>query len=431
MVQRPTLTGTRIRERRLSLSRRQGDVARAAGISPAYLNLIEHNRRPVGEDLLARLAEALDLPPSALDSGADGTRIEALRAAAAAHPDATPAPEAAQAAAFLARYPGWAGLVLSATAQAETLRARLIALSDRMSQDPHLLATLHEVLSAVTSLRATASILAEDGLDAQWAARFRANLAQDGMRLSTTAQALVAYLDSFETGAAAVTPLQEVEAWMAAGCPAPETAADLASDGAREMAQAHLTRSEAERAALPDGILVGALLHAGADPGAIAAHLGAAPDLVMRRLAALRPGLFAQAGLIVCDGAGAALMRRPAQGFPLARMGDSCAVWPLFQALSTPQMLVAAVLEAPDGARFDSWSYASRSQPAGAGGPVLVRAHMLMVPQPRAQAGHGAAPGGGAAPAGGARVLAIGPTCRICPRPACPARREPSILPAP
>ncbi|MGL4310404.1 MAG: helix-turn-helix domain-containing protein, partial [Paracoccaceae bacterium] len=49
------LTGTRIRERRLALARRQADVARAAGISAAYLNLIEHNRRPVGDHLVLRL----------------------------------------------------------------------------------------------------------------------------------------------------------------------------------------------------------------------------------------------------------------------------------------------------------------------------------------------------------------------------------------
>ena len=54
------LIGTRIRERRLSLGRRQTEVARHADISAAYLNLIEHNRRPVGEALLSRLAEALE-----------------------------------------------------------------------------------------------------------------------------------------------------------------------------------------------------------------------------------------------------------------------------------------------------------------------------------------------------------------------------------
>ena len=52
--------GTRIRERRLSLGRAQSDVARAAGISPAYLNLIEHDRRNLTDAVRARLAEALE-----------------------------------------------------------------------------------------------------------------------------------------------------------------------------------------------------------------------------------------------------------------------------------------------------------------------------------------------------------------------------------
>ncbi|WP_370582806.1 helix-turn-helix domain-containing protein [Paracoccus sp. NBH48] len=46
------------------MARRQADIARAVGISPAYLNLIEHNRRPVGADLIARLAEVLEVPPT-------------------------------------------------------------------------------------------------------------------------------------------------------------------------------------------------------------------------------------------------------------------------------------------------------------------------------------------------------------------------------
>ncbi|MGB5871554.1 MAG: helix-turn-helix transcriptional regulator, partial [Albidovulum sp.] len=45
---RLALTGTRIRDRRLLLGQKQADLARKVGISPAYLNLIEHNRRRVG-----------------------------------------------------------------------------------------------------------------------------------------------------------------------------------------------------------------------------------------------------------------------------------------------------------------------------------------------------------------------------------------------
>ena len=275
MSTRHILTGTRIRERRLALSRRQSDVARAAGISPAYLNLIEHNRRPVAEALIARLAEALDVPQAELEAGREEARIAALREAAARldkraeagadlDPDALSraetGPELDQAPEFVARFPGWAGALISTARKAESLERRLITLSDRMRQDPHLLATLHEILSAVTSVRSAASILAEGdaSLPPEWAARFHANLDEDSLRLSTTAQALVSYLDSFETEDAALTPREEVEAWIASGMPPLDQAPELASDAARAMARVHLDRMAAERGALPDAALASA-----------------------------------------------------------------------------------------------------------------------------------------------------------------------------
>ncbi|MFZ1338037.1 MAG: helix-turn-helix transcriptional regulator, partial [Paracoccaceae bacterium] len=64
------LTGTRLREKRLSLGLKQGDVAAGAEISPSYLNLIEHNRRKVTPSVLVRLAGALGVDPQALAEGA-------------------------------------------------------------------------------------------------------------------------------------------------------------------------------------------------------------------------------------------------------------------------------------------------------------------------------------------------------------------------
>ena len=55
-----SLAGTRIRERRRMLGMRQGALAKAAGISASYLNLIEHNRRNAAGRVLLALAEALD-----------------------------------------------------------------------------------------------------------------------------------------------------------------------------------------------------------------------------------------------------------------------------------------------------------------------------------------------------------------------------------
>lgn len=406
------LTGTRIRERRLALSRRQADVARAAGISAAYLNLIEHNHRPVGDHLVLRLAAALEVSAAELAEGREEAQIAALREAAVRLPDDV-APELDQAPELLARFPGWAAGLIATARRADALERQLVTLSDRMRQDPYLLATLHEVLSAVTSVRSTASILAEGGeIPPDWRARFHANLDADSLRLSNTAQALVAYLDSFEAQDAIFTPQEEVEAWLAAGAPPVEDASDLASDAGRALARAHLLRMEEERAALPDAAL--AVAARDPDPLRMAQRLGQPLDLVMRRLAALKPVGFEAAGLLVCDGSGALTLRRPSLGFPLPRPGDACPLWPLFQALATPQTAIAHLVEAPSGRRFRTLSLATRHQPLGTDGPVLTRAQMLILPE---EAGAPARP-----------AVPIGPACRICPRAECAARREPSIL---
>src|SRR6056297_484007 len=79
----PVTIGTRIRERRVMSGIRQTDLARQAGISPSYLNLIEHNRRRIAGKTLNRLADVLGVAPGLLSEGAEATLISALREAAA------------------------------------------------------------------------------------------------------------------------------------------------------------------------------------------------------------------------------------------------------------------------------------------------------------------------------------------------------------
>lgn len=409
------LIGTRIRERRLSLGRRQTEVARRAEISATYLNLIEHNRRPVGDALLTRLAEALEIDAAELASDREEALLGTLREAAARAGDQPV--ELDQIAEFAARFPGWAAVTARATRRADALERRLVALSDRMTRDPYLLTTLHEVQSAVTALRSTATILAETPeIESEWRDRFHANLDSDSQRLSRTAQSLVAYLDSFEDEAVPMSPQEEVEAWIAAGQPDAGDAAELASDAAQVMARDLLAAQARDRAALPDAALAAAVNAAGEtgdDPALIAARLGRPLDLVLRRLGMLRPGPWAQAGLIVCDGSGATPFRQAAPGFDLPRPGEGCALWPLFEALAQPQLPVARLIETAGGRRFAAWAVAERLLPLGFGGPVLSRAQMLIRP---------------AAPQDPRPALGVGPACRICPRAACAARHEPSIL---
>lgn len=82
------LTGTRLRERRQALGLRQADLAARVGISASYLNLIEHNRRRIADDLLLRLAAALEVSLASLQESHSESLINGLRAAAASVPGA-------------------------------------------------------------------------------------------------------------------------------------------------------------------------------------------------------------------------------------------------------------------------------------------------------------------------------------------------------
>lgn len=399
--------GTRIRERRLSLGRAQADVARAAGISPAYLNLIEHDRRNLTDAVRARLAVALETSEAELEAGREQALLAGLRIAAAGEAAAGAAIEADRMAEFATRLPGWAKLVVDLSQLVEAQTRRLADMSDRMTQNPYLLDTLHEVLSATTSLRSTASILVQEpDMAADWRARFHGNLDQDSKRLSVTAQALVAYLDGFEQDAGLMTPQEEFEAWVAEGRPADGPA----SDAARDLAQGWLAEEAADRRALPDVALAGA---EGADPARLAADLGLPLDLVLRRLGLAEP----QSGLMICDGAGGVIFRRPARGMSPARPGDPCAMLPIFEALGQPGTPVSRRIETESGLRLQAIALATRRPVQGLDGPVLGRAVMLLRPLPDDSSD--------------APAVAVGPTCRICLRPACPGRRVASILQPP
>ncbi|MDO5656997.1 MAG: short-chain fatty acyl-CoA regulator family protein [Paracoccus sp. (in: a-proteobacteria)] len=433
--------GARIRERRLSLGRAQADLARDAGISPAYLNLIEHDRRPLTEALRARLAQALGVSEAELDASRTEALMAQLRLAAqdqAVETDRLPE--------LVARFPLWSGLLADLAGRNEALNERLADLSDRVTQDPYLLATLHEILSAVTALRSTAQVLASaPDMAADWRLRFHGNIDQDSRRLSVTAQALVAYLESFEADTGLISPQEEFEGWTRAGRPD----GGLSSDAARALARQWDAARAEDAAALPDSLLnrlieastiqsvtdqgaasadqappprsrarrgdtaqvVGSQLSpAEIDPACIAAQSGLPLELVLRRMGEV----IADAGLLICDGAGVMLYRLPARGMSLPRPGDRCTMLPLYQALGQPGSPVSRVVETVGGKRFRCFAYATRSQPSGFDGPALSRAVMLFLPDER--------------PIPDPERILIGPTCRICPRDACPARREPSIL---
>jgi transcriptional regulator with XRE-family HTH domain len=415
------LSGSKLRAARMALGLRQGDVARAAGLSASYLNLIEHNRRRVPPDVLDRLAAALGQSAAALADGGGTAALDDLRSAALAWPSA----ELARVDEFAQRFPGWADAVLAMHQRSLALEGALAAVNDRMSHDPHLPATLHEVLSAVASVRSTAVILAEtDDLEPEWQTRFLRNLDQDSARLAKGAEALVRYLDSggLIEAQGTAAPQEEVEAWAGAQNWQIEAASNFSglSNAARAMAQDLQAVVRADLAALPEAPYRAALAVHEANPLAIAAACAAPPLAAFRRLA-FDP--TTGAGLVACDGSGTLVLRRPVAGFSVPRFGAACPLWPLFTALGRPLQPITSTGAFGEGgarARFVLHAFCQTAHPMGYAGPELRSAMMLIVPT---AAANDTADAAAAVP-----DLALGSSCRVCPRKACPARREPSIL---
>ena len=426
------LIGNRIRDRRIMLGLRQSELAKQVGISPSYLNLIEHNRRRIGGKTLLALAERLQVEPALLSEGAEAALLDGLRVAAQSQDSHTA--ELDRVEEFAGRFPGWAEVLKALHHKSEMLEQSVKTLTDRLSNDPQLAASLHDVISTVTAIRSTSSILVETKeLEPEWRARFHRNINEDSRRLAEGAEALVRYLEGApDTDEEIRSPLDEMHAFLtqhdyalpllekpegdAAIVHLVAQAPFLTTDGARGLAESFLRQAHQDAQTLPMRDLRQAVDIIGLEPEGLAAQLNVPLPLLFRRMASLPTDVYGPVGLVSCDASGAILFRKPVPGFSIPNAAGACALWPLFRALQNPlQVYVETVQQA--GGQMDpvkTYSVAEIRNPAGFAQPALVQAHMLLVPGGRS--GEGRPPHN------------VGQSCRICPVSDCAARREPSLL---
>ncbi len=427
------LAGSRIRERRLVAGVRQAELADRVGISASYLNLIEHNRRRIGGKLLNDIAKALGVEASLLSEGAEAALLSTLREAAA---DAqTVSPEVGRSDEFAGRFPGFAALIAEQHRRLRSLEHTTATLTDRLTHDPHLATSVHEMLTMVTAIRSTAGILAETKeIEPEWRNRFHRNLNEDSQRLAEGAEQLVAYLDDAgDAGEGQTLPVEEVEAMLQANAfqfdgldaSTPEALRGfvmeqeaLTTEAARDMALAVVRQLQADARLLPKAVLAQMLKGGLPDPLWIASETGASLSVVFRRLAAVSDALLERPlGLVMCDASGTLMLRKPVEGFAIPRFSGACPKWPLFQALSRPMQALRqrVTMTGREAHQFDCFAV---SEPVGhvqVNVAPLYHSYMLIIP---IDGDDGA----------GAEV---GSTCRVCPRQACDGRREPSLLAAP
>ncbi|MBQ2260119.1 MAG: helix-turn-helix domain-containing protein [Loktanella sp.] len=421
------LSGTRIREKRIELGLRQAALAAAVGISPSYLNLIEHNRRRIGGKLMSALASELGVDAATLSEGADSHLLDQLRAAADLIGDKA---EVTRAEELATRFPGWSELITLQARRLAVLEGRVQALSDRMAHDPFLATALHDVISAVTAIRSTAAILVgQEQIDADWQRRFHENIHTDSLRLGKSSEALIAYLEAPDDASQSPeTPMGQVDAYLAQNSyhlPAlenddadlPEVVARSGLTGAAAVLLAGVCKQYADDArALPMAPFAQACLQLGYDPARLSAKFGVDFATVLRRLPSLPPGMgHPPMGLAVCDASGALLYLKPVPGFAMPVTGGACSLWPLFSALSRPSQPLRsmAVLPGPVALPLLCYAIAVPITQHQFDMPPVLRSYMLVLPGPSEDA---------------AQPVPVGVSCRICPRADCTSRREPAII---
>ena len=433
-----SLAGTRIREARRRAGLTQAALAKAAGISPSYLNLIEHNRRRIGGALLLDVAQSLGVKPASLSDGGSPTLIADLHAAASDLAGAS-AEVAASAEAFAGRFPDWAGVLTTLAARVRDQDSVVSALSDRLTHDPFLSENVHAMLSHITAIRSTADILSSmpDIRPAQ-RERFHQTLTEESDRLSNTAQLLANYLgNAAQSTGGAATEEEALDTFLARNdhvFPALESlSADrtmaviddildsdpaVAEGAARAVAQEHLRLYATDAAAMPLEPFVETAQKAAYDPLVLAHRFGQDVLTVFRRLAVLaRPGFdVPRFGLIVVAASGYPVHRRPLRGFPLPRHGNACPLWPLFRPVAQFGQPVLELVAHDTGAEFVTLSHTAPrpGRRLGAVGDAL--SAMLIVARAESPFGPPQAP------------VPVGTSCRICARTDCAARVQRQIL---
>jgi predicted transcriptional regulator len=229
-------------------------------------------------------------------------------------------------------------------------------------------------------------------------------------------------------------PIAEVERWLARhdwhigmiedGADAARVCAGAGKGGqalsphALQMLLVHLEQYASDAAQLPMPAFAAAARAADYDAAALAHMLSVPLSRVLRRLAALPPDDgHPPVGLVTCDAAGAITLFKQVPGFSLHRGGLACPLWPLFTALGQLGRPLWCDAMLPDAAasRLRCVAIAVQTGEASITMPPLVTSTMIVITD---------------LPKGPDETLLLGPSCRICSRLDCPARREPSALAA-
>lgn len=188
--------GLRIATRRKALGQSQAGLARAVGVSPSYLNLIEANKRQVGGALLQRIAAELSMDIGELTGEAEHRLIHELVEAFADPALAGSGMGSESARTLVATSPEVARVMATLYRAYSAAMTSADAYADRLRADPLLSQLLHQVLSGITGIRSGAEILeGVPDLSVEERQRFVSTITRETRSLSAVARNLIGQFD--------------------------------------------------------------------------------------------------------------------------------------------------------------------------------------------------------------------------------------------
>ncbi|MGB3025448.1 helix-turn-helix domain-containing protein [Paradevosia shaoguanensis] len=204
--------GIKISSRRKALAISQAELARRAGISPSYLNLIESNKRVVGGALLLRIAAELSIDIGELTGENEHRQLAELEEAFAGPVLASLRLGAPEARDIVARHPAAA----SAIVQLHRAYADAMASADdyalRLRADPLFSELLHRILSGITAVRSGAEILEDvTDLDEEERARFVHSITREARNMGDVARNLIGQFERDYGDRRSASPVRELD----------------------------------------------------------------------------------------------------------------------------------------------------------------------------------------------------------------------------
>ena len=354
--------GGRIREFRKQRGHKQSELATLVGISPTYLNLIEHDKRAVAGKLLSQFASILQVDRTQLLRGATAEVIEQLQQAARQMPlsNDTPTAELDDIELFTTRFPGWVNVLSHQAATQKRLESLIEGLSDRLSHDPVLSETIHIMLSNITAIRSISELLVVRGsMDAERQKSFIQSIFLESKRLSVSAEKLLEQFDP------AYSTLSEKHS---------DKNQPLSGDKHKKTTQA---ATLSEQLKLPENVTSSQSFMAAQEtitiealkksinahhyqPFLIADHFELPARAVFYQLLCLsNKGDLPDYGLLEVDNAGGVLFRHEAGTMRLPSRSGACPRWPVYRALGLTGEPVIQKLQFITGETYQAYAISS------------------------------------------------------------------------